>query len=245
MTRLGCWMDLPSPFVAEIAAQTGFDWVLVDLEHGPIGVETMALALMAIRGAGAQGHVRVPELSEAWIKRALDAGADGVMIPNVRSVADAEAAVRWFHYAPMGARGEAQRVIRGARWGREAERYARDWPGHHRLILQIEGPEGLDAAEAIAAVPGIGMLFFGPADYAAQAGLPKDAPGVAGAARRLAEIADAAGLDGGSVEFPGGDVGALSAMGFTDVSVAGDVMALTEALDTELRRGRESADGQN
>ncbi|QPH53635.1 HpcH/HpaI aldolase family protein [Pontivivens ytuae] len=244
MTRLGCWIDLPSPFVAEIVAQTGFDWALVDLEHGPIGVETMALSLMAIRGAGVRGYVRVPELSEAWIKRALDAGGDGVMIPNVQSVEQAEAAARWFHYAPSGARGEAQSVIRAAQWGRAAADYARNWPGDHQLILQIEGPEGLSRAADIAAVPGVGMLFLGPADYAAQAGLRKDAPEVGEAARQLAGIARDAGLACGSVEFPAGDVGTLAAMGFTDVSVASDVGALTTALDTALSRGREAADVQ-
>jgi len=87
--RFGCWLDLPSPHVAEIVAQTGFDWVLIDLEHGPIGVETASLMLMALKSTPARGIVRIPELTEAWMKRALDMGAHGVMVPNIADAAQA------------------------------------------------------------------------------------------------------------------------------------------------------------
>ncbi|WP_316013190.1 HpcH/HpaI aldolase family protein [Roseobacter sp. HKCCA0434] len=231
-TRLGCWLDIPSPHVAEIVGQTGFDWALIDCEHGPIGIETASVMMMALRGT--RTMLRVPDLDEGWIKRALDTGAQSVMVPNIKSAEEAAAAVRFFHYAPAGSRGEAQSVIRAARWGRDAAAYAADWPGAHELIVQIETPQALAEVDAIAATPGVDMLFLGPADFAASSGLSKDAPEVLDAAREIARAATAAGKRSGSVLFPAGNVEALVELGMTDISIASDVAVLAGALDSTL-----------
>lgn len=228
--RFGCWLDIPSPHVAEIVAQTGFDWVLIDLEHGPIGIETASLMLMAIKGTAARGIVRIPELTEGWMKRALDMGAHGVMVPNIANAEQAEQAARWFHYAPRGSRGEAQTVIRAAEWGRKAA----DYTGGMELIIQIEHQTALDQADAIAAIDGVHMLFLGPSDFAAATGVAKDAPEVLNAARQVASAAAAHGKRSGSVMFPTGTVEALHDAGITDISIASDVANLAATLDATL-----------
>ncbi|RED11237.1 HpcH/HpaI aldolase family protein [Pontivivens insulae] len=238
----GCWLDLPSAAVAEVLAHAGFDWLLIDMEHGPIGIETVMHCLMALKGTDTRGIVRVAEGTEAAIKRALDTGADGVMVPNVRSVDEARDLARFFHYAPHGTRGEARSVIRAAKWGRGGAEYARSWPVNHKLILQIETPEGLAAADEIAQVPGVDMLFLGPADFAASAGVAPDAVEVREAASELGRIAARHGLRAGSVLFPGTDVADLLARGMTDLSIAGDVGLINTAADKALAAAREVRD---
>lgn len=228
--RFGCWLDLPSPHVAEIVAQTGFDWVLIDMEHGPIGIETASLMLMALKSTGARGIIRLPELTEAAMKQALDIGADGVMVPNIADAAQAEQAAKWFHYAPRGSRGQAQSVIRAANWGRRAA----DYTGGRELIVQIEHRAALADAEAIAAIDGVHMLFLGPADFAASSGLPRESAEVLDAARQVAQAASFHGKRSGSVLFPAGPVAALMSEGITDIAVASDVAALTGSLDAAL-----------
>ncbi|MCK4861738.1 MAG: 2-keto-3-deoxy-L-rhamnonate aldolase, partial [Rhodobacteraceae bacterium] len=88
MPEYGCWLDLPSAQVAEIMSHVGFDFIVVDLEHGPASVETAQVQMMAI-GTRARSIVRVPDGTEAWIKRVLDAGAGGVMVPKVESAEQA------------------------------------------------------------------------------------------------------------------------------------------------------------
>jgi 2-keto-3-deoxy-L-rhamnonate aldolase RhmA len=228
--RFGCWLDLPSPHVAEIVAQTGFDWVLIDLEHGPIGVETASLMLMALKSTPARGIVRIPELTEGWMKRALDMGAHGVMVPNIAGAAQAEQAAQWFHYGPRGRRGEAQSIIRAADWGRSAAGYS----GGVELIIQIEHKIALSQASEIAAIDGVHMLFLGPSDFAAACGLAKDAPEVLDAARHVAQAANAQGKRSGSVLFPGGAVETLHSAGVTDISITSDVATLVQSLDATL-----------
>ena len=228
--RRGCWIDLPSPHVAEIVGQSGFDWALIDLEHGPIGIETASLMLMALRASGTMGIVRIPELTEGWMKRVLDAGAEGVMVPSIADAMQAEQAARWFHYAPRGSRGEARTVIRAADWGRARARYA----GGRELILQIEHRTALAQIDAIAAIDGVGMLFLGPADFAASSGLAITDPQVLEAARTVAGAAAAQGKRSGSVLWDGVTVADLRAAGVSDISVASDVVALTSALDAAL-----------
>ncbi|MEL6425658.1 MAG: aldolase/citrate lyase family protein [Pseudomonadota bacterium] len=235
--RLGCWIDLPSPHVAEIVGGAGFDFAVLDLEHGMMSIESASLALMALKGTGTAAYVRVPEASEAWIKRALDAGAGGIMVPNVQDAEQARAIASWFHYAPRGRRGRAPDIIRATGYGRDAA-YIADWPGDHQLILQIETPEALADVAEIAAVPGVTMLFFGPTDFTAAGGYAEDAPEISDAARRIAKAAHAAGLSAGTVLFPKVSPPVLVEMGYTHVAMASDVIALRMALDGTLAATR-------
>ena len=234
MPEYGCWLDLPSAQVAEIMAQVGFDFIVVDLEHGPMGIETAQVQLMAI-GAGACAIVRVPEGTEAWVKRVLDAGADGVMVPNVESAAQAAEIVSWSYYAPKGQRGDARRVVRASGWGRDSDVYKARWNEDGFVAVQIESVAGLENIEAIAAVEGVTQLFFGPSDYSADAGVSIDSDHTFEVAAQVAKVAKAHGLHSGSVTFPKGTPQALAKLGFSHISVASDVTALSDSLDGSLR----------
>ena len=164
MTAIGCWLDIPSPFVADIIGHAGFDFTVVDLEHGPMNVETAATCLMALRGSDTFPIVRVTEGTEGQIKRVLDVGAQGVMVPRVESAAQAEAMASYFRYPPHGRRGSAQSLIRASGYGFRAAEYTERFSETHLLALQIESADGLATCQSIAAVDGVGMLFFGPAD---------------------------------------------------------------------------------
>lgn len=241
MTAYGCWLDLPSPFVAEIIGLLGFDFTVIDLEHGPMSLETAALCLMALRGAQTLPILRVAEGTEGQIKRALDAGARGIMVPCVESAKQAEAMVQYFRYPPRGRRGSAQSVIRAADYGLSASEYTQAFPRSHLLAVQIESTNGLAARAEIAATDGINMLFFGPADYAASLGVSIDSPEVFDAAIAVAETAQAQGLLAGTVLWPGTTSAALSAAGMTHISVTGDVAALTGGFAAALTAARREA----
>ena len=161
-TQLGTWLSIGSSVIAEIAAEAGFDWLLFDLEHG-CGDEAMLLPqFQATRGAKAKKIVRVGYPHADLILRALDFGADGLMVPRVNTVEDAEAIVQAAHYAPRGRRGVA-RTVRAHAYGlRPAP--ADQPPFEPFLLAQIETVEGVANAAAIAAVDGISALFIGPAD---------------------------------------------------------------------------------
>jgi 2-keto-3-deoxy-L-rhamnonate aldolase RhmA len=243
--RIGCWLDLPSPEIAEIVAGAGFDFALIDLEHGTIGIETAQRMLMGFAASATAPMVRVPEASEGWVKRALDAGAAAVMVPRVDDAATAARLAGYATYGPEGRRGVGLAVARASAWGRDAAAYRDGWRTRGGLILQIESPAGLAAAADIAATPGVTQLFFGPTDYSACLGTGLDDPRVADAAREVASIARAAGREAGSICFPGTGFAELAAMGFTHAMDASDIILLVGALDAHVAAARRLiADGQ-
>ena len=236
--QIGCWLGLPSPEVAEIVAGTGFDFAVIDLEHGSIGIETATRMLMALGTSATVPLVRVPEAAEGWIKRMLDAGAAAVIVPRVEDAATAARLAGYATYGPEGRRGEGAGVARAAAWGRTATAYRNGWRERGGLILQIESPEGLAAAPEIAAVPGVTQLFFGPSDFSACLGTDRADPRIAAAAREVARIARTAGREAGTVTFPGGGFAELAAMGFTHALDASDIAVLVPGLDASLAAAR-------
>ena len=155
--HLGTWLSIGSPVIAELAALSGFDWVLFDLEHGCAAEASLPDQLRAVRGTATKGIVRVGAPHPDLIARVLDWGADGIMVPHVESAAEAEAVVQAACHAPKGRRGFS-RTVRATDYGLGRHR------GDPLLMAQIESRAGVAAAPAIAAVEGIGVLFVGPAD---------------------------------------------------------------------------------
>ena len=229
------WLDLPSPMAAEIAGRQGAELCVVDTEHGQIGPETLACMLRALDLTGTPALVRVGDVGAGRIKHALDAGGAGVIIPYVESAAEARAAVRATFAPPLGARGMATLVTRAGAYGRDTA-YAREWNARALLALQIETAKGLAAADEIASVEGVDMLFLGPADYAADHGL--DLAGDGGAIlAALAEMTAAARRAGklvGAFPWPGADPARLIAEGVDLVAAGSDVVALGQGLAAGL-----------
>jgi 2-keto-3-deoxy-L-rhamnonate aldolase RhmA len=165
---LGLWINFPYPPVVEALAGSGYDWMLFDMEHTPNDLETVGMQLLALRGTPVAPVVRVPVHDMAWIKRVLDAGAPNVMVPNIRSEAEAREAVAWTRFAPEGLRGVAGSTRAGG-WTRFRDYMARanDEIG---VIVQIESREALAELDAICRVPGVDAVFIGPSDLAASLG---------------------------------------------------------------------------
>lgn len=180
--QLGIWNGIGGNTVPEVLGGAGFDWVLIDCEHAPIGVAEVLPALQAIgQHPEVSAAVRPATLDAADIKRILDMGAQTLLIPYVETAQEAEAAVAATRYGPRGIRGMAG-MTRATRYG-QVDDYFVTAADELCLILQIETVTGLANLEAIAKTPGVDAIFLGPADLSASMGLPgqMDHPEVIGA----------------------------------------------------------------
>lgn len=167
-TVVGPILSLPCTDVADLLSRVGFDYLWIDLEHSPMDIGD---AQMLIQAAGDRcpSIIRVPEVSEAWIKKALDTGCDGIVIPQIRSAAEARAAVAWCHYPPMGRRGAA--VTRAHAFGLSFTEYVGRANEDVAIILQVEHIDAVNDIDAILRTPGISSLFVGPFDLSGSMGL--------------------------------------------------------------------------
>lgn len=168
---LGCWSTLGSPTILEIAGQFAFDWILIDCEHGVASYEALPDLLRALSGSSATSLVRVPGADDlAIFKRVLDAGVEGVVVPQIGSVEQVRRIVRACRYPPQGSRGIAA--------GR-AQRYGADFLDTFRrsnsevlVIVQVETKEAVDNLEEIMSTPGVDGVLVGFADLSAALGKP-------------------------------------------------------------------------
>lgn len=167
---LACWLHLASPVAAEIISIVGFDGAVIDLEHGPIDYLGATVLLQAMSATATSSILRVPSNDPVEIKRALDTGVEGIMIPSVATAEAAQAAVAACHYPPRGVRGAAHILNRASSYGLESEAYLRDQGRELLVICQIESLEAVANIEEIALVAGIDMLFIGPMDLSGSAG---------------------------------------------------------------------------
>ena len=166
---IGTIISLPAPELAEIASEAGFDWLFLDMEHGPLEPAALVRLIQAVRGACAP-VARVPENEEMWIKKALDAGAAGVIIPRVNSAGEAAKAVHWSKFPPEGGRGVgfSRANLYGARFQEHVETANRATA----VIVQVEHVDAVRAIDDILAVPGVDAVFIGPYDLSASLGKP-------------------------------------------------------------------------
>lgn len=165
----GLWACSGSPLVTEILAGSGIDWLLIDMEHSPNGLEATLAQLQVAAAYPVTPVVRVPIGDVVTIKQVLDLGAQNLLVPMVSSADEARAAVEAVRYPPRGKRGVGSALARSARWNR-VDGYLRDADRHTSLFVQIETAEGVDNAGEIAAVEGIDGVFVGPSDLAASLG---------------------------------------------------------------------------
>jgi 4-hydroxy-2-oxoheptanedioate aldolase len=170
-TLFGLFLDLGSPFSAEICARAGYDWLVVDLEHGA-GTEAGLVGLLqSVEVGGSTAVVRPQSGERLRIGRALDLGAAGIVIPRLESAAEAREAVSFLRYPPAGVRGVALRT-RGAGLGTVAHGEVHQINERILGIVQIESVGALREADQIAAIDGVDVLFVGPADLTHSLGIP-------------------------------------------------------------------------
>lgn len=165
----GAWLNLCSPIAAEIMGEAGFDWILIDMEHGHGDYQTLLAQLQALEPSESIPLVRVQWNDLVVIKRILDLGAYGVMIPWVNSRDAAVAAVQACRYPPEGVRGMAG-TPRAAGFGRHRGEYFRRANEEVLVVIQVETAVAVEAIDQILSVPGIDVAFVGPSDLSASMG---------------------------------------------------------------------------
>lgn len=167
--QIGLWLGLADPYCAELAANAGFDWLLLDGEHAPNDLRSLLGQLQALAPYPGQPVIRPVQGDTALIKQLLDIGAQTLLVPMVDSAAQAEGLVRAVRYPPAGVRGVGSALARASRWNSVAE-YLDHADEQMCLLVQVENLEGLANLDAIAAVEGVDGVFIGPADLSAAMG---------------------------------------------------------------------------
>ncbi|SEH42102.1 2-dehydro-3-deoxyglucarate aldolase/4-hydroxy-2-oxoheptanedioate aldolase [Halopenitus malekzadehii] len=167
----GAWLSIGHPTVAEVTATHGFDFVLIDTEHTPLTLETVENMSRAVDAADGDTEtlVRVPSDDPVRIKRVLDIGVAGIMVPRVETAAAARDVIDAVRYPPEGMRGVASG--RAATYGDDFQQYVETADEEITTVVQIETPTGLENVREIAAVEGIDAVFVGPADLSANLGI--------------------------------------------------------------------------
>lgn len=165
----GTLLTLGSVEAAEILGGLGFDWLFLDAEHGALEPRDVLLLLQAI-GGRTPSLVRIPSLDEAWVKRVLDAGAEGIIVPQVETVAQAERAVRYAHFPPVGTRGLGTARANG--YGLGLADFLATSEERVTVVIQAETRAAVEHIEELVRVPGLDAVFVGPYDLSASLGFP-------------------------------------------------------------------------
>lgn len=233
----GIWVCSGSALVAEICAGAGMDWLLIDMEHSPNGLESTLAQLQAVEGSPTTPLVRVPIGDVVTIKQVLDLGAQNILVPMISSADEARAVVEAVRYPPRGRRGVGSALARSARWNR-VENYLADADRHASLFVQIETIEGVDAAAEIAAVDGVDGVFVGPSDLAASMGVlgQQSHPDVVAAVHRAFEAVRAAGKPVGVNAFDPQVAQSYLDAGASFILVGADVALLARGSETLAAR---------
>lgn len=166
----GCWINLGSLVSAEIIGRAGFDWVLIDLEHGAGNQLIMYNQLQVLAGTPTTPIVRIDDITRPNVSHILDAGATGIMFPQIHTAVEADQAIRMMYYPPKGSRGMAK-MVRATGFGVQASAYFSNLDSTQVGIIQIETLDALDNIEAIASQTGVDVLFVGPSDLTLALGI--------------------------------------------------------------------------
>jgi 4-hydroxy-2-oxoheptanedioate aldolase len=242
---VGMWVCSGSPLIAEVAAGSGLDWVLIDGEHSPNGLESILAQLQAVAAYPATPLVRPPYGDVVTVKQYLDLGAQNLLVPMVDSAEHAAEMVRAVRYPPAGVRGVGSALARASRWNR-VEDYLADAAGLVSLTVQIESEAGVEHVDEILAVDGVDAIFVGPSDLAASMGLlgQQEHPDVVAAAEHCIRAAVAAGKPAGVNAFAPAVADRYLAAGASFVLVGADVAMLARGSEALADRfiGTDAAD---
>lgn len=240
--QIGLWLSTASPYMAEIAATSDYDWLLIDGEHAPNSIQTILGQLQAVAPYSAHPVVRPLEGDTALLKQVLDIGAQTVLVPMVNTAEDAKRMVAALRYPPTGQRGVGASIARASRWGRVQD-YMAKAEKNLCLLVQVESREALDNLDEIIDVDGVDGVFIGPADLSASMGHPDDAghpevqTAIKDCIRRVHEKGKAAGTLAVNTDM------ARKCMnwGASFVAVAVDTMVYIEAIDAALAPFKKAA----
>jgi 4-hydroxy-2-oxoheptanedioate aldolase len=219
----GTFLNLGNSLAVEMAGNSGFDWLLLDVEHGGGSHSHLIHQIQAAGATPAAPFVRIENNDAPRFKRVLDLGASGIMVPYVSSVEEAEQAVAAMRYPPRGIRGVAK-LNRGSGFGADFEEYFET--GHELLttVVQIETVDALNVIDDIAAVDGVDALFIGPLDLTVNMGIREqfEHPDFIAAKKKVSQAAQNAGKAAGILLLNADHVPATIEQGFTFVALGSD-----------------------
>src|SRR5688572_26050828 len=231
---VGTMVTLASAASAELLASLGFDWLFVDAEHGPLETRELLGILQAV-GDKTACIVRVPEAAEVPIKKALDLGAHGIIVPQVNTAEQAADVVRFARYAPEGARGVG--LARAHGYGLKFREYLSAANREIAVIVQAEHVSAVDNIEAIVRVPGVDAVLLGPYDLSASLGKMGeiDAPAVVAAIGRVTDVCTAAGMPLGYFGVTAAAVHPYVARGYSLIVAGVDTLYLANGAKALLK----------
>jgi 2-keto-3-deoxy-L-rhamnonate aldolase RhmA len=230
---IGTMVTLASPEVAEVMAGVGFDWLFLDAEHGALATRDLQ-ALMQGAGAKMPCVVRVAEAAEVPIKKALDIGAAGIIVPQVNSAAQAEQVVRLAKYSPLGARGVG--VARAHGYGLRLREYLSTANDEVAVIVQAEHIDAVRQIESIVAVRGVDAVLIGPYDLSASLGRMGEVghPDVLAAIDRVTAACEGAGVRLGIFGVSAAAVQPYAARGYTLLVAGIDTLLMAQAAQAQV-----------
>lgn len=233
--QYGLWVTLESPSITEVAIDLGFDWVCVDMEHGPLSYRDVLEHARAATRSETAVLVRVPDVTKEAVQRVLDLGVDGILLPLIRSPEDVRACLRYAQYPPAGARGIGGE--RGVRWGLRFQEYLQRANEEILVIPIIETREAADGIDGILDIPGLRAIFFGPADLSANLGSlgAWEGQGVAERILSIKNTAAARGIASGIVGTSTEDAAARRDQGFGLIALGSDVGLLIRQVRGALK----------
>ena len=230
--QIGLWVALADSGCAELCAGAGFDWLLLDAEHGPNDLRTLLAQLQAVAPYECHPIVRLRVGDTHLIKQTLEIGAQTLLIPMVESAEQAASLVAAMHYPPAGVRGVGSALARSSRWNR-IPTYLKQAGEEMCLLVQIETRRGVENLKAIAAVPGVDGVFIGPADLSASMGHLGNMthPEVLETIERCIGDIRAAGKAAGILMGDETLVRRYLELGCTFIAVGADAVLLSQAVD--------------
>lgn len=244
---VGSWVSIGHPAMAEIPAALGFDFVVVDTEHAPTSLETVENVIRGVEATAGPTEpiVRVEANDPARIKRVLDLGVAGVMVPMVETAEEASEVVEAVRFPPDGSRGVGPG--RGSRYGMDLEEQVESGGADLLTVVQIETERGLANVEAIVAVDGVDVAFVGPADLSASLGVfaEWDHERYREAVERVVTAAEDAGAAAGTLAFDAADVHERLDAGFSFVIAGVDATHVVDGCREAKRAYDASLDESN
>ena len=236
---LGCWSFLGNPQVVEILSLAGFDYLVLDQEHGLGDPSTLAAQLQAMSATPTVGVVRVPWNDHVYLKRVLDVGAEAVLIPCIDTADEARAAVAACLYPTKGRRGTAAGSVRASNYGMASD-YVATCAENLLIACQIESAKAVENIDEILAVDGIDLIFIGPFDLSATVGQMGNLkhPEVARLIGRAEDRIKAAGRPMGTVPHPGCTWKDMFARGYQFVNAGSDVARLRDGALADIKEFR-------
>jgi len=222
-SAIGAWISSGSPNLVDLLRKLDFDWFVFDMEHSAITIETVGRMVQVLNGSAITPLVRVGQIDQALLKIVLDTGAQGVVVPLVNTVEEAERAVRFCKYPPQGVRGVA--ATKASDYGMSLSSYIRSANDETTIIAQIETPQAVENIDEIVAVKGIDVAFVGPSDLTMTMGLMDDRsnPKVTEAMLKVVKACEGAGKAAGVMATSLDETRLAVQRGFRFISLASEM----------------------